>query len=68
MVVRNSVGGRLPSAGMVGSGAGLLGLSERVTIAGGALEHGITPHGEFAVRADLPWPASRQPHRSGSVR
>ena len=68
VVVRNSVGGRLPSAGMVGSGAGLLGLSERVTIAGGALEHGITPHGEFAVRADLPWPASRQPHRSGSVR
>jgi signal transduction histidine kinase len=66
--VRNSLGSRLPSAGLVGSGAGLLGLSERVTIAGGALEHGATPDGEFTVRADLPWPASRQPHRSGSPR
>jgi signal transduction histidine kinase len=68
VVVRNSLGSRLPSAGMVGSGAGLLGLTERVTIAGGVLEHGATPDGEFAVRADLPWPSSRQPHHSGSRR
>jgi signal transduction histidine kinase len=66
VAVRNSLGSRLPSAGMVGSGAGLLGLTERVTIAGGVLEHGATPAGEFAVRADLPWPSSRQPHHSGS--
>ena len=68
VVVRNSLGRRLPSAGMVGSGAGLLGLTERVTLAGGALEHGATPDGEFVVRAELPWPTSRQPQHSGSRR
>jgi signal transduction histidine kinase len=42
----------LPSAG-----TGLIGLRERVTLAGGRLEHGWTPDGEFRLRADLPWPA-----------
>ena len=68
VLVRNSLGRRLPPTGMVGSGAGLLGLTERVTLAGGALEHGATPDGEFSVRADLPWPTSRQAYRSGSLR
>ncbi|MFH8882642.1 sensor histidine kinase [Streptomyces californicus] len=40
-----------------GSGQGLIGLTERATLAGGALEHGPTKDGGFAVRARLPWPA-----------
>ncbi|MFJ6612303.1 sensor histidine kinase [Streptomyces sp. NPDC091289] len=41
-----------------GSGQGLIGLTERATLAGGALEHGPTEDGGFAVRARLPWPAA----------
>ncbi len=41
-----------------GSGQGLIGLTERATLAGGALEHGPTKDGGFAVRARLPWPAA----------
>lgn len=40
-----------------GSGQGLIGLTERATLAGGDLEHGPRPGGGFAVRARLPWPA-----------
>lgn len=40
-----------------GSGLGLIGLTERVTLAGGTLAHGTEPDGGFAVRADLPWRA-----------
>lgn len=40
-----------------GTGTGLIGLAERVELAGGTLEHGITPDGDFRVRAWLPWPA-----------
>jgi signal transduction histidine kinase len=39
-----------------GSGAGLLGLAERATLCGGRLEHGRDEHGEFRLRAWLPWP------------
>ncbi|NRQ38904.1 sensor histidine kinase [Nonomuraea sp. NN258] len=39
-----------------GAGAGLIGLTERAELAGGRLEHGTTPEGEFLVRAWLPWP------------
>ena len=38
-----------------GSGAGLLGLQERVDLAGGTLVHGPDGSGDFVVRADLPW-------------
>ncbi|MFJ6064883.1 histidine kinase [Streptomyces tendae] len=38
-----------------GSGQGLIGLTERATLAGGSLEHGPTPDGGFEVRARLPW-------------
>ena len=38
-----------------GSGLGLVGLTERVTLANGRIEHGHTPSGEFVVRAWLPW-------------
>jgi signal transduction histidine kinase len=39
-----------------GAGAGLIGLTERAELAGGRLDHGATPDGEFEVRAWLPWP------------
>jgi len=38
-----------------GSGAGLLGLQERVTLAGGLLVHGPDGSGDFVVEADLRW-------------
>jgi signal transduction histidine kinase len=38
-----------------GSGQGLIGLTERATLAGGRLEHGATGDGGFHVRAWLPW-------------
>ncbi len=44
-----------------GSGTGLIGLVERVGLAGGSLEHGWTAEGEFRLRARLPWPATAVP-------
>ncbi|AZP21276.1 sensor histidine kinase [Streptomyces aquilus] len=38
-----------------GSGQGLIGLTERATLAGGRLEHGPEGDGGFGVRAWLPW-------------
>jgi len=38
-----------------GSGTGLLGLQERVTLANGVLVHGPDAAGDFVVKADLPW-------------
>jgi signal transduction histidine kinase len=38
-----------------GSGTGLLGLHERVTLASGVLVHGPDESGDFVVEADLPW-------------
>jgi len=40
-----------------GAGLGLVGLRERVELAGGVLDAGEQPDGGFAVRARLPWPA-----------
>ena len=37
-----------------GAGTGLVGLAERVSLAGGALEHGVDPDGAFVLRARLP--------------
>jgi signal transduction histidine kinase len=39
-----------------GSGTGLVGLAERATLTGGHLEHGFDEHGNFRLRAWLPWP------------
>ena len=39
-----------------GSGTGLVGLAERTTLSGGQLEHGLDDHGDFRLRAWLPWP------------
>jgi signal transduction histidine kinase len=40
-----------------GAGSGIIGLAERASLAGGRLEHGRTPAGEFRLWAWLPWPA-----------
>jgi signal transduction histidine kinase len=37
-----------------GAGTGLIGLAERVTLAGGELESGVDPDGAFILRARLP--------------
>jgi signal transduction histidine kinase len=39
-----------------GTGAGLLGLTERATLSGGSLKHGLDEHGRFRLHAWLPWP------------
>jgi signal transduction histidine kinase len=40
-----------------GSGTGLVGLTERVQLVGGTLDHGRAPGGGFRLEASLPWPA-----------
>ena len=40
-----------------GSGTGLVGLTERVQLAGGSLDHGKRPDGGFRLEASLPWPS-----------
>ncbi|CAL9584824.1 hypothetical protein SUDANB99_05086 [Streptomyces sp. enrichment culture] len=40
-----------------GCGQGLIGLTERATLAGGRLRHGPGPGGGFTVHAWLPWPS-----------
>ncbi|TCN41985.1 signal transduction histidine kinase [Kribbella orskensis] len=40
-----------------GSGTGLVGLTERVHLAGGTLDHGKAAGGGFRLHASLPWPA-----------
>jgi signal transduction histidine kinase len=45
-----------PAPSIPGSGAGLVGLRERVSLDGGTLEHGGAD-GVFTVRVRLPWPA-----------
>jgi signal transduction histidine kinase len=44
-----------PRPALPGSGAGLLGLQERVALAGGTLVHGPDRSGDFVVDAELPW-------------
>ncbi|MGC0328714.1 signal transduction histidine kinase [Streptomyces sp. SAI-170] len=54
VVVRNPApDGEVPP--VPGSGQGLIGLTERATLAGGRLEHGPTAQGGFEVRGWLPW-------------
>ena len=52
MPVANGIG----AAGLPGSGMGLVGLRERVALAGGTLVSGPNA-GEFVVETRLPWPA-----------
>ena len=53
--VRNPVrvGGELN--GKDGAGFGLVGLAERAAASHGRIEHGLTPNGDFVLRAWLPW-------------
>jgi signal transduction histidine kinase len=55
VVSRSPVG--VPAAGphVGGSGSGLVGLAERVSLAGGELKHGRNEDGDFVLRARLPW-------------
>jgi signal transduction histidine kinase len=55
VVSRRSVRVTVPGEPLPGAGAGLIGLAERVAIAGGELEHGPGPDGDFVLRATLPW-------------
>jgi signal transduction histidine kinase len=67
LMVRGQPGGTLqieltnPSSNGVplapGSGTGLVGLTERVHLAGGTLDHGKAAGGGFRLHASLPWPA-----------
>jgi signal transduction histidine kinase len=45
----------MTATGIPGAGQGLVGLSERAGLAGGRLEHGLTPEGGFRLHAWLPW-------------
>jgi signal transduction histidine kinase len=47
-----------PSLNGSGTGTGLIGLTERVRLTGGELDHGVSPDGQFRLRATLPWPAN----------
>jgi signal transduction histidine kinase len=50
--VPGAAAGRVP-----GAGVGLVGLTERVELVRGRLEHGPTPEGDFRIWAWLGWPA-----------
>ncbi|WP_327401172.1 histidine kinase [Streptomyces sp. NBC_01288] len=52
----NPAGRGDPRDGVPGSGQGLIGLAERVALAGGRFSHGRDGAG-YALRAWLPWPA-----------
>ena len=55
--IRNPlVNGQATGPAIGGSGTGLIGLTERVRLAGGELDHAATD-GEFRLSARLPWPA-----------
>lgn len=49
--------GEQPAVPIPGTGTGIVGLTERASLAGGRLEHGRTPSGDFRLFAWLPWPA-----------
>jgi signal transduction histidine kinase len=55
VVSRRPVGVAVPTAPLPGAGSGLIGLSERVALAGGELRHGPDEAGDFVLRATLPW-------------
>ncbi|SCF34005.1 Signal transduction histidine kinase [Micromonospora viridifaciens] len=49
--------GDVPGPGIPGAGTGLVGIGERVNLAGGRLEYGRDDSGDFRLAAWLPWPA-----------
>jgi len=54
--IRNPCRADTSAAAIPGGGSGLIGLTERATLAGGRLEHGPTTTGDFRLWAWLPWP------------
>ena len=58
VVTRTPLGVAITREPLPGAGSGLIGLAERVTLAGGTLDHGPTPAGDFVLHARLPWSAS----------
>lgn len=54
--VRNPLAETVAPQAIPGAGRGLVGLTERVRLAGGQLDHAAAP-GEFRLHAWLPWPA-----------
>lgn len=44
-----------PRVTQPGAGRGLIGLAERVALSGGELQFGPDEHGDFVLRATLPW-------------
>jgi signal transduction histidine kinase len=55
VVSRRAVGVVAAGPAIPGAGTGLVGLAERVALAGGRLEHGPDGAGDFVLRATLPW-------------
>ena len=53
--IRNRTPSNSLKSSLPGAGAGLIGLRERVTLAGGTISFGIDDQGEFVVEASLPW-------------
>jgi signal transduction histidine kinase len=54
--VRNRMPLGVGAAAIPGTGTGIVGLAERASLAGGRLEHGRTPSGDYRLWAWLPWP------------
>ena len=54
VVSRRALGAPKPGQ-LPGTGTGLIGLGERVALAGGELRHGPDASGDFVLRATLPW-------------
>jgi signal transduction histidine kinase len=48
-----------PKPALPGAGSGLIGLGERVELAGGELRHGVAADGDFVLTATLPWERPR---------
>jgi signal transduction histidine kinase len=54
VVSRRPVGVAVAAPPLPGAGSGLIGLTERVALAGGELSHGPDASGDFVLRARLP--------------
>jgi signal transduction histidine kinase len=63
--VANPLGPGPVPAPLPGSGTGLVGLTERLELAGGRLEFGAAPT-EFRLRAWLPWPDATDEDLAGT--
>lgn len=58
--MRNRIPLRLAAEPVLpGAGSGLIGLGERVELAGGELRHGRDADGDFVLAATLPWERPR---------